>query len=79
MNTVATTGKGISELRASIDLLLHEVENVDRKVTLLAKRAYRLIEKQRMLGVDQQVLVKDIKDQLVNKEFNLYQFIKKFN
>ena len=79
MNTVATTGKGISELRASIDLLLHEVVNVDRKVALLAKRAYRLIEKKRMLDVDQHMLAKDIKDQLSNKEFNLYQFIKKFN
>ena len=78
LNTVASTGAGIAELKSAIGALIGEDQFSERKLALLAKRAYRLIEKQRMEDVKSQDLINEIELSIKNNNFNLYQFIKKF-
>lgn len=78
LNTVASTGKGIAELKSAIGDQVREDQFSERKLALLAKRAYRLIEKQRMEDIKSQDLINDIELSIKNNNFNLYQFIKKF-
>lgn len=78
LNTVASTGAGIAELKSAIGALAKEDQFSERKLALLAKRAYRLIEKQRMEDIKSQDLINEIELSLKNNNFNLYQFIKKF-
>ena len=53
--------------------------SIEKRIPLLARRAYRLIEKQRMADVNIQLLVEELTDQVKKQQFNLYQFIKKYN
>lgn len=78
LNTVASTGKGIAELKSAIGDQVREDQFSERKLALLAKRAYRLIEKQRMEDIKSQDLINEIELSIKNNNFNLYQFIKKF-
>lgn len=78
LNTVASTGAGIADLKSAIGALVGEDQYSERKLALLAKRAYRLIEKQRMADIKSQDLINEIELSIKNNNFNLYQFIKKF-
>lgn len=78
LSTVASTGIGIAELKLAIVALVGEDQFLEKKSALLAKRAYRLIEKQRMEDVNPQDLINEIELSIKNNNFNLYQFIKKF-
>jgi LAO/AO transport system kinase len=79
VNTVASTGEGIEQLKACIGAFLSENNSIEKRIPLLARRTYRLIEKQRMADVNIQLLVEELTDQVKKQQFNLYQFIKKYN
>ena len=78
LKTIASKGEGIAELKTAIDQLLKEGQHSDRKITLLAKRAYRLIEKKRMADISSVDLLDRIKKGLESNSFNLYKFIKNY-
>ena len=79
VNTVASTGEGIEQLKTCIGAFLSENNSIEKRIPLLARRAYRLIEKQRMADINIQLLVEELTDQVKKQQFNLYQFIKKYN
>ncbi|MET0391940.1 MAG: methylmalonyl Co-A mutase-associated GTPase MeaB [Chitinophagaceae bacterium] len=78
IKTVASQKQGITEL---LDTVLHQLQKshlTEKKCWLLAEKAYWLIQQHRMKGVDKVVLRKEIEQSYLQKNFNLYQFIKDF-
>jgi len=75
--TEAHTGKGVAELYASLSrktaagLLPNE-----RKGWLLAEKAYQLLQKRRMSGIDKRVLKEAIEEDIKAGRFNLYRFVR---
>ena len=78
VNTIASSGEGIDALRACIGNSLIENKTIENRIPLLAKRAYRLIEKRRMANVNIQMLVEELTELVKQQKFNLYQFINKY-
>ncbi len=76
LKTNASAYEGIEELLQSIKAH-SKTSNTYQRLSLVAERAYRLIQQGRM----RDVRVKELKDQLENvfeeKDFNLYRFVKK--
>ena len=74
LKTVASEKKGISELA---DIILHQLQKKnlsDKKYWLLAEKAYCLIQKQRMAGVNKEILKKEIEQLSRAGNFNLYSY-----
>ena len=78
VNTVASTGEGIEALKECISNVLFENTSIEKRIPLLARRAYRLIEKRRMADINIQLLVEVLTDLVKQQKFNLYQFINKY-
>ena len=78
VNTVASTGEGIKALKECISNVLFENTSIEKRIPLLARRAYRLIEKRRMADINIQLLVEVLTDLVKQQKFNLYQFINKY-
>jgi len=78
VNTVAFSGEGIEALRECISNVLVENTSIEKRIPLLARRAYRLIEKRRMADLNVQLLVEELADLVKQQKFNLYQFINKY-
>jgi len=78
VKTVATEKKGIDDLMQKINW--HEGLNElnDKKIKLLAEKAYRLIEQKRMHDINKTLLAEGINTSYKNPEFNLYRFIEKY-
>jgi LAO/AO transport system kinase len=75
VKTIATTKEGVEDLAGIILHLLQKTHHSDRKFWLLAERAYYLIGKKRMKGVDKTELKKEIEELWTKGNFNLYNFI----
>jgi LAO/AO transport system kinase len=72
VKTIATTKAGIAELYSAIQKRLLEGKTSEKKLWLLAEKAYHLIQQKRMKDISKSGLLQQIK----NKEnFNLYQFV----
>ena len=78
LKTVATEGKGVNELIEAFSTARSSVQNHDRKIMLLADKAFKLIKKNKMKGFDQKALYEDLKNSCQDKGFNLYSFTKKY-
>jgi len=78
LKTVAVEGKGVKELIDIFTQKKSSSQNEERKVLLLADKAYKIILKSKMKGFDQKALHDDLKSVYHNKGFNLYSFMKKF-
>jgi LAO/AO transport system kinase len=78
VNTVASTGEGIEALKECVSNVLFENTSIEKRIPLLARRAYRLIEKRRMADLNVQLLVEELADLVKQQKFNLYQFINKY-
>ena len=75
LKTVATQKEGIKEL---LDILLHQLKMThlnDKRFWLLAEKAFYLIERKRMKGIDKAELKKEIEKIYPKGNFNLYRFI----
>ena len=75
LKTVATQKEGIKEL---LDILLHQLKLThlnDKRFWLLAEKAYYLVERKRMKGIDKAELKKEIEKACLVGDFNLYRFI----
>jgi LAO/AO transport system kinase len=78
IKTVATEKKGIAELIEKIEWHENLSETSDKKINLLAEKAYKLIEQRKMRNVDKENLIAEIKDTYKNANFNLYRFTEKY-
>jgi len=78
LKTVASETKGVDELSNQIqDLASKHLQN-DHKLWLLTERAYQLIAKKKMAGIDKDELMEKIKTLSEKGDFNLYQFVAGF-
>ncbi|MCE2876066.1 MAG: methylmalonyl Co-A mutase-associated GTPase MeaB [Bacteroidota bacterium] len=78
VNTVAMEGTGIQALSEAI--ISHQTQGISnhRKLHLLAEKAYRLIQRNRMQDISLSDLRNQIAENQTTEEFNLYRFTKKF-
>jgi LAO/AO transport system kinase len=79
VNTVAMEGTGIQALSEAI--ISHQAQGISnqRKLHLLAEKAYRLIQRNRMQDISLSDLRNQIAENQTTEEFNLYRFTKKFD
>lgn len=78
IKTVASVNQGIEELMEKIMQHEQAVQHSDRKLYLLAERAYHLIQSQRMRDVNKQALKDKIAALVDREDFNLYQFVRQY-
>jgi LAO/AO transport system kinase len=78
VKTVAMEGTGIQALSEAI--ISHQAQGISnqRKLHLLAEKAYRLIQRNRMQDISLSDLRNQIAENQTTEEFNLYRFTKKF-
>jgi len=78
VQTVAMEGTGIQALSEAI--ISHQAQGISnqRKLHLLAEKAYRLIQRNRMQDISLSDLRNQIAENQTTEEFNLYRFTKKF-
>ena len=78
VKTVAMEGTGIQALSEAI--ISHQTQGISnqRKLQLLAEKAYRLIQRNRMQDISLSDLRNQIAENQTTEEFNLYRFTKKF-
>ncbi len=78
LKTIAHRQEGIEDLLKAIDQHtgIGSARNAERQALLLARRAYRIIQKQRMSNIDQRDLSTRLLTKLKNElNFNLYAFL----
>lgn len=78
LKTMAMEGEGIQALSEAI--IAHQSQGISnqRKLHLLAEKAYRLIQRNRMQNISLKDLRDHIAEALNSGDFNLYRFTKKF-
>lgn len=76
LKTVASKKEGIRELSVAIDYVLALQQHNDKKEWLLTEKAWHLIQQKRMTDVSKDVLKEKIRKE--GKEFNLYNFVRKY-
>lgn len=77
VKTVASSQEGIGELYK----LLNQYQTnqfSDNKVELMAQKVWTLMQKEKMKGVDINVMKKKLASELLKENFNLYRFARKF-
>ncbi len=75
LKTIATQKEGIAQLIGAIALHQQGPGAPDKKLWLLAEKAYQLIQGSRMKGISKKDLLEGIKKSIADGEFNLYKFI----
>lgn len=78
IKTTATAGQGIEELLAQIQLHGKARLTGNRKLMLLAEKAWRIIQRERMKDLDKRKLLTALTDEMKNDAFNIYRFAKKY-
>ncbi len=74
IKTVANEQKGLGELYTAIDISFNQLHSSDKKYWLLAERAWQIIQKKKMSGLDRKTLLENITAAAQKPGFNLYQF-----
>lgn len=77
VKTIASQQIGIAELVDSIELC-KDKKSSSKKDLLLAEKAYRLIQSEKMKNINKKELIEAISKENSKTEFNLYQFIEKY-
>ncbi|MBI2731655.1 MAG: methylmalonyl Co-A mutase-associated GTPase MeaB [Sphingobacteriales bacterium] len=75
VKTIASDKKGLEELLEKIQLHQEKGLTSDRKLFLLAEKAYHLIQNKRMKDINKKELKEEIGKSINNPSFNLYRFI----
>jgi LAO/AO transport system kinase len=75
VKTIASQNTGIEELSGIVVNNLLPGTNDDRRYSLLAEKAYQLIQNNRMKNISKKDLAKKIEQLLWEKDFNFYKFI----
>lgn len=79
VKTSATLNTGVDELLRKIDAHLQSAGVNEKRVFLLAEKAWRLIQKERMKLFDKKKLLEDVRKESKKPGFNLYHFIAGYN
>jgi LAO/AO transport system kinase len=77
LQTVAAKKEGIREVQEALIKLCEQKNELSKKATLLAEKAFQLIEAQRMQDIHKETLKKEIEEELQKGSFNLYRFAAK--
>lgn len=77
VKTVATKNEGIKELLAACRKMLNQNHNT-LKSYLLAEKAYRLIQHEKMKGLNKADLKASLEEVCSDENFNLYSFVKEY-
>lgn len=77
VKTIASQNEGIKDLINAIDLVNTNPKN-NKKNLLLAEKAFRLIQTERMKNINKQDLLSKISEESLGEHFNLYKFIEKY-
>ncbi len=75
VKTIASHNEGITELKSEIDIQLSNEKLNSRKNLLIAEKAYRLIQTERMKSVNKKELLNQITNESGKEGFNLYRFL----
>jgi LAO/AO transport system kinase len=78
IKTIASQNSGIDELLSQIQHLLKHHRTKEKKYWLQAERAFQLIQKKKMKGIDKKELKEKIKELSDKNTFQLYSFIKNY-
>ena len=78
VKTIASRQEGLTALKDKIDLVLQRKLTPEKRLYLLAERAYYLIQKKRMKDIRKDGLRSKIAEVYNNGHFNLYSFIQQF-
>lgn len=76
LKTIATSGSGINELAQAILSKIESGKAGDKKIHLLAEKAYHLIRQERMRDINKNDLAAQIKKE--GTSFNLYRFAARY-
>jgi LAO/AO transport system kinase len=76
IKTIATKQEGLYELKKEIELLIKAFSLSPERITLLAQKAFHLIQQQRMKDVKLEELITQLRNSIEEQHFNLYTFIK---
>lgn len=79
IKTVASQNEGVTELLKEIEHLLKHHHSKEKKYWLLAERAYQLIQRKKMNGIEKEKLKEEIKELSGKNSFQLYSFIKNYS
>lgn len=79
IKTVASQNTGVDELLKTVDHLLKHHHSKERKYWLLAEKAYQLIQRKKMNGIQKEKLKEEIKELSNKNSFQLYSFIKNYS
>lgn len=77
VRTIATKHEGIKELLAACNTMLKQHQH-NFKTYLLAEKAYKLIQNERMKSINKSALKSAIEEAYKQESFNLYAFVKLF-
>lgn len=77
VKTIASQQEGITELMDAIKNSNHQ-KSSSKKDLLLAEKAYRLIQTEKMKNINKKELIEAISKENTKADFNLYQFIEKY-
>jgi LAO/AO transport system kinase len=78
IKTVASQNEGVEELSKKIQHLLKHHHPKEKRYWLLAEKAWQLIQKKKMTGLDKKEVKKKIEDLAAKDQFNLYKFVNSF-
>lgn len=76
LKTIATQNQGTGELAQTILHLLKHHHSKEKKYWLLTEKAWQLIQKKRMKGIDKEGLKQEIEKLSSDRSFNLYRYLK---
>jgi LAO/AO transport system kinase len=75
IKTIATERKGVHELREAVKTKLMQEKVDERRLFLLAEKAWQLLVHKKMKNIDKTEIREMIRTRYQNKDFNLYKFI----
>jgi len=78
LKTIAHQKEGITELLTAILAHQQHPHQIEKKIYLLAQRAWHLIQNKRMSNLKINELMLEIKTSYFNNQFNLYQLVAKY-
>jgi len=78
VKTVAASGDGLPELYQKIKAHQQQQLTNDKRVWLLAERAWQLLQQQQMKGFSKETLVAELAVAQQAPQFNLYSFVKNY-
>lgn len=78
VKTIATSQTGIEELLQQVSLHGMAMISNSRKALLLAEKAWRIIQQARMKDINKNKLSEELGKALLDKNFNVYKFARKY-